>query len=75
MKPSSQGCVSSMAAAVLGRKPSPPAYEATGGLWRSPHLLLTLNSSVARGVGLGVGVGLLLVKRPGAVRITALALA
>jgi hypothetical protein len=36
-------------------------------------LLLTLNSPVARGVGLGVG--LLLVKRPGAVRITVLALA
>jgi hypothetical protein len=62
MKPLRLACVSSVAA-TGPRAKAKPRDSCWAGLWRSPHLLLTLNSPVARGVGLGVG--LLLVKGPG----------
>ena len=49
MKPLRLARVSSVAATGPRAKAEPDCTQAGAGLWRSPHLLLTLNSPVARG--------------------------
>jgi hypothetical protein len=67
--------LSSAAAMGPRAKAKPDCYKPTGGPVAAASLAPDAELARRQGVGLGVGVDLLLVKRPGAVQITALALA